>query len=64
MLTRLRWAERVARVGERKDAYRILVGKPEGRRPRGRHRRRWEDNTKMNTREVKWVFEVDRPVSG
>jgi hypothetical protein len=46
-------------VGERKDAYRVLVGKPEGRRPRGRHRRRWEDNIKMNTREVKWGFGVD-----
>jgi hypothetical protein len=43
---RLRWAGNVARMGERRGAYRALVGKPEGRRPLGRHRRRWEDNIK------------------
>jgi hypothetical protein len=42
----------VARVGERRGAYRALVGKPEGRRPLGRPRRRWEDNIKMDLREV------------
>jgi hypothetical protein len=42
---RRRWAEHVARVGERRGAYR---GKPEGRRPLGRPRRRWEDNIKMD----------------
>jgi hypothetical protein len=41
-------------MGERRDAYRALVGKPEGRRPLGRHRRRWEDNIKMDLREVRW----------
>jgi hypothetical protein len=40
----LRWAGHVARMGERRGAYRALVGKPEGRRPLGRPRRRWEDN--------------------
>jgi hypothetical protein len=51
---RLRWAEHVARMGERRGAYRVLVGKPEGRRPLGRPRRRWEDNIKMDLREVGW----------
>jgi hypothetical protein len=45
---RLRWAGHVARMGERRGAYRTLVGKPEGRRPLGRPRRRWEDNIKMD----------------
>jgi hypothetical protein len=40
----------------RNDAYRILVGKPEGKRPLGRPRRRWEDNTGMNLMEVGWEF--------
>jgi hypothetical protein len=48
----LRWAGHVARTGERRDAYRALVGKPEGRRPLGRLRRSWEDNIKMELREV------------
>jgi hypothetical protein len=51
---RLRWAGHVARMGERRGAYRALVGKPEGRRPLGRPRRRWEDNIKMDLREVGW----------
>jgi hypothetical protein len=38
----------VLRMGERRGAYRVLVGKPEGRRPLGRPRRRWEDNIKMD----------------
>jgi hypothetical protein len=41
-------------MGERRGAYRALVGKPEGRRPLGRPRRRWEDNIKMDFREVGW----------
>jgi hypothetical protein len=41
-------------MGERRGAYRALVGKPEGRRPLGRPRRRWEDNIKMDLREVAW----------
>jgi hypothetical protein len=51
---RLRWAGHVARVGERRCAYRALVGKPEGRRPLGRPRRRWEDNIKMDLEQVGW----------
>jgi hypothetical protein len=42
----------VARIGEVRGAYNILVGKPEGRRPLGRPRRRWEDNIKMGLREI------------
>ena len=48
----MRWAEHVARMGERRGIYRVLVGKPEGKRPLGRPRRRWEDNIKMDLREV------------
>jgi hypothetical protein len=44
---RMRWAGHVARMGEGRGVYRILVGKPEGKRPVGRPRRRWEDNIKM-----------------
>jgi hypothetical protein len=58
---RLRWAGHVARRGERRGAYRALVGKPEGRRPLGRPRRRWEDNIKMDLREIgcggaDWIY--------
>ncbi|KAJ4443425.1 hypothetical protein ANN_05093 [Periplaneta americana] len=49
---RLRWAGHVARMGESTNAYRVLVGRPEGKRPLGRPRRRWEDNIKMDLREV------------
>jgi hypothetical protein len=41
-------------MGEKKNAYRILVGMPKGKRPLGRSRRRWEDNIKMDLREVGW----------
>jgi hypothetical protein len=41
-------------MGERRGAYRVLVGKPEGRRPLERPRRRWEHNIKMDLREVEW----------
>jgi hypothetical protein len=44
---RMRWAGHVARIGEKRNAYRILVGKPEGKRPLGRRRLRWVDNIKM-----------------
>jgi len=47
------WAEYVARVGERRGVYRVLVGKPEGERPLGIPRRRWEDNIKMDLQEVR-----------
>ncbi|KAJ4439340.1 hypothetical protein ANN_07462 [Periplaneta americana] len=49
---RLRWAGHVARMGESRNAYRLLVGKPEGKIPLGRPKRRWEDNIKMDLREV------------
>jgi hypothetical protein len=43
-------------MGERRIAYRILVGNPEGRTPLGRPRRRWVDNIKMNVREIGWDY--------
>jgi hypothetical protein len=49
---RIRWAGHVARMGARRGLYRVLVGKPEGKRPLGRRRRRWEDNIKMYLRPV------------
>jgi len=49
---RIRWAGHVARMGEERGLYRVLVVKPEGRRPLGRARRRWVDNTKMDLQEV------------
>jgi hypothetical protein len=49
---RMRWAGHVARMGEVRGAYNILVGRPEGRRPLGRPRRRWDDNIKMDLREI------------
>jgi hypothetical protein len=41
-------------MGEKRNAYRVLVGKPEGKRPLGRPRRRWENNNKMDLREIEW----------
>jgi hypothetical protein len=49
---RMRWAGHVARMGEKRNAYRILVGKPEGKRPLGRPRRRWMHNIKMDLRKI------------
>jgi hypothetical protein len=49
---RLRWAGHVARMGEGRDVYSVLVGRPEGKRPLGRPRRRWENNIKMDLREI------------
>jgi hypothetical protein len=51
---RIRWEGNVTRVGKRRGAYTVLVGKSEGRRPLGRPCRRWEDNIKMDLREVGW----------
>jgi hypothetical protein len=48
----MRWVGYVARIGERRDVHRVLVGKPEGKRPLGRPRHRWEDNIKMGLQEV------------
>jgi len=49
----MRWAGHVARMGEERGAYRILVGKPEGKSPLGRPRRRWVDNIRMELQ--RWV---------
>ena len=49
--SRMRWAGHVARMGERRGVYRVLVGKPEGKRTPGH---RWEDNIKMDLQEVGW----------
>jgi hypothetical protein len=61
---KLRWTGHVARMGERRGAYSALVGKPEGRRSLRRPRRRWEDNIKIDLREVGWghgpVFLLNR----
>jgi hypothetical protein len=51
---KMRWEGHVARMGEGRGTYRILVRRPEGRRPLGRPRRRWEDNIKMDHQEVGW----------
>ena len=48
----MRWAKHATRMGERRGVYRVLVGKPEGKKPLGRPRRRWEDNIKMDLQEV------------
>ena len=57
---RIRWARHVARTGERRGVYGVLVGKPEGKRPLGGPRHRWEDNIKMDLQEfgcgdVDWI---------
>jgi hypothetical protein len=49
---RMRWVGHVARMGEERGVHRVLVGKPEGKRLKGRPRRRWEDNIKMDLQEV------------
>jgi hypothetical protein len=51
---RMKWAGHVARMEKKRNAYRLLVGKPEGRRPLGRPRRRWVDNIRMDLVEVAW----------
>jgi hypothetical protein len=49
---RMRWARYVARMGQERVVHRVLVGKPEGKRPLGRLRRRWDENIKMDLQEV------------
>jgi hypothetical protein len=56
----MRWAVHVARMGEERGVYRVLVGKPEGQRPLGRPRRRWTDNIIMDLQElgcgrIEWI---------
>jgi hypothetical protein len=50
--SRIRWARHVARMGESRGVCRVLAGKPEGKRPLGRLRRRWQDNIKMDLQKV------------
>ena len=50
--SRMRWTGHVARMGEERGTYRVLVGKPEGKRPLGRPRHKWVDNIRMNLQEV------------
>jgi hypothetical protein len=51
---RMRWAGHMARMGEGRNVYRVLLGKPEGKRPLERPRRRWEDGIKMDLEEIGW----------
>jgi hypothetical protein len=50
----MRWTEHVAHMGEKRNACRVLMGRPEKKRPLGRPRRRWEDNSNMDLREIGW----------
>jgi hypothetical protein len=61
-LRRMTWAGHVARMGEKRNAYRVLVGNPEGKRPLGRPRHRWMDNIRMDLRMV-W-YGLDSSVLG
>jgi hypothetical protein len=64
-LRRMPCARHVARIGEKRNGYRISVGNPKGKRPLGRPRRRWLDNTKMNlNRDRMWWYELDSSGSG
>jgi hypothetical protein len=51
---RMRWSGHVAQLGEKRYAYRILMGNPEGKRPLGRPKRKWVDNIEMDLREKGW----------
>jgi hypothetical protein len=51
---KLRWEEHVARMGEDRNVYKVLMGKPEGKRPLERPRRRWEDGIRMDLKETGW----------
>jgi hypothetical protein len=62
---RMTWAGHVAGTGERRNVYRVLMGKPEGKRPIERSRHRWEDGIKMDLREIGWRgCRVGSPGSG
>jgi hypothetical protein len=52
----MRWAGHVARIGGERKVYRVLVGKPEGKRPLERPRCRWEDDIIIDLREIGWVW--------
>jgi hypothetical protein len=62
---RMRWAGHVAHMGEERKMYKLLVGKPEGKRPLRRLRHRWEDGIRMDLEKIAWgVCGVDSPSSG
>jgi hypothetical protein len=61
---RMGWAVHVARIGEGRNVYRVLMGKPEGKRPLERPRHRWEDGIKMDLRQIGWGCRVDSPGLG
>jgi hypothetical protein len=61
---RMRWVGEVTCMGEWRNVYRVLVGKPEGKAPLGRPRRRWEDGIKMDPREIGWGEGLDSTGSG
>jgi hypothetical protein len=60
----MRWAGNVARMEEKRKVYKVLVGKPEGKRPLGRPRRRSEDGIRMDLREIGWEYGLDPVGSG
>jgi hypothetical protein len=62
--SRMRWTAHVVRRGEKRNAYRILVVKPEGTRALGRRRRRWVDNIKMNLRDRMGWYGLNQSASG
>jgi hypothetical protein len=61
---RMRWAGHVWRVEERRGVYMVLVEKPEGKKPLGKPKRRWENNIKMDLKEVGRGYGLDRAGSG
>jgi hypothetical protein len=61
---RMRWAEHVAPMGEDRGVHRMLVGKPEGKRPLGRQRRRWEDNLRWTSGSWRGSWRLDGVGSG
>ena len=63
-LRRIRWGGHVVCMGEKRGIYRVLVGKPERKRPLGRHKHIWEDNIKMDLQEVEWGHGLDLNGSG
>jgi hypothetical protein len=60
----MRWAGHIAHMRKTMNAYRVLAGKPEGKRPLEKPMRRWEDNNKMDLRETEWGYGVDSSGSG
>jgi len=56
---RMKWAGHAARIGDRRGAYRVLVDRPEGKRPLGRPKHRREDNIKMDLQELEWGHGLD-----